>query len=133
MKLAKEYLTRPRNLDPSLHMVLSAVTQVERRSLIMDYTTNGDLAEFARVPLTFDGDVPPDGPPFGWVCLWAGKCANIYNEYVPESVSQSGYVFWNQSRWPESVEDDFRSIWQSESDLADIIWEDFAWSPLVLL
>ncbi|KAI0436491.1 hypothetical protein F4803DRAFT_566822 [Xylaria telfairii] len=123
-------LTHFRELDDTMSEALGIMAQSERR----DTSTNArDEAEQRRDSIHFGGDVvPPDGPPFAWVVLWGGKYSNIYGEYVPESVSQWGYVMWDERRWADMGADEnlVAGQWKTSPHLVDEIENDYNWRPV---
>ncbi|KAK7420369.1 hypothetical protein QQX98_002792 [Neonectria punicea] len=77
-------LTHDANLDYPVKEALGTLAQSDRRDMSPN---SNDEAEQRRDPIEFVGDdMRPDGPPLAWVLLWGGKYANIYGEYVPESL-----------------------------------------------
>ncbi|KAL2144764.1 hypothetical protein VTI28DRAFT_8610 [Corynascus sepedonium] len=127
-------LTHHHSLDAPMRRALGSVAQSDRRDASSNSTSINprDEAERRRDPLKFVGDaVPPDGPPLGWVLLWSGTYANIYGEYVPETVRKWGYVMWDERRWAElGARDLVAKQWETAPDLVQEIEIDYDWHPL---
>lgn len=129
----ERYLTHDQCLDASMSKALGTLAQNDRREMSTNFPDSKDETEQRRDPIYFNGDViPPDGPPLAWVLLWGGKYANIYGEYVPESVRRWGYVFWDQSRWMHIGTDEelIARQWHTAPDLVEEIELDCGWSPI---
>ena len=99
----------------------------------ISFPNNRDEAEQRREPMLFVADdVPPNGPPAGWVLLWQGKYANIYGEYVPESLRLWGYVMWNEDRWVETGAKELIAMqWKTNPELVEEIETDCGWNPVI--
>ncbi|KAK7430734.1 hypothetical protein QQZ08_002778 [Neonectria magnoliae] len=122
-------LTHDESLDDPMRKVLGTVAQSDRRDMSPN---SNDEAEQRRDPIDFVGDgMRPDGPPLAWVLLWGGKYANIYGEYVPESLRRWGYVMWNERQWNDSgAKELIATQWQTAPELVDEIENDYDWRPV---
>jgi len=100
--------------------------------MLINFPDARDTAEQRRDPMDFVGDaVPPDEPPLAWVLLWGGKYANIYGEYVPESLRRCGYVMWNESWWTDMGAKELVVMqWEMAPELIEEIEDDYNWSPV---
>ncbi|RYP13395.1 hypothetical protein DL767_010753 [Monosporascus sp. MG133] len=128
----QRYLTHDQSLDAPMRKALDSVAQNDRREMSTNFPDARDEAEQRRDPVDFVGDaVPPDGPPLAWVLLWGGKYANIYGEYVPESLRRWGYVMWDKRRWTDmGAKELIARQWETVPELAAEIENDYNWSPL---
>ncbi|KAI3334162.1 hypothetical protein F4824DRAFT_468903 [Ustulina deusta] len=126
------YLTHFRDVDAPIRQALGSVAQSDRREMSTNFPNARDEAEQRRDPMHFVGDaVPPDEPPFAWVALWGGQYANIYGEYVPQSVRRWGYVMWDERRWINmgAEENPVARQWKMSPDLVEEIEIDYNWRP----
>ncbi|PMD41882.1 hypothetical protein L207DRAFT_511643 [Hyaloscypha variabilis F] len=125
-------LTHDQSLDAPIRNALGSAAQNDRREMSTNFPDTRDAAEQRREPMYFVGDaVPPDEPPLAWVLLWGGKYANIYGEYVPESLRRWGYVMWNESRWTEMGAKELVVMqWETAPELVEEIEVDCNWSPV---
>ncbi|KAK5992079.1 hypothetical protein PT974_05476 [Cladobotryum mycophilum] len=125
-------LTHDACLDASMMKTLGSGAQNDRREMSPNFPNSRDEAEERRDPIDFVSDaVPPYGPPLAWVLLWNGKYANIYGDYVPESLRRWGYVMWNESRWTEmGARELIKMQWETAPDLVREIEFDYDWSPV---
>lgn len=126
------YLTHFRDIDAPIRQALGSVAQSDRREMSTNFPNARDEAEQRRDPMHFVGDaVPPDEPPFAWVALWGGQYANIYGEYVPQSVRRWGYVMWDERRWINmgAEENPVARQWKMSPDLVEEIEIDYNWRP----
>ncbi|KAH6645873.1 hypothetical protein BKA67DRAFT_663752 [Truncatella angustata] len=125
-------LTHYRDLDAPVRSALGSEAQNDRREMSTNFPNTRDEAEQRRDPINFIGDTaPPDGLPIAWVLLWGGKYANIYGEYVPQSVRRWGYVMWDERRWADmGAKDLVARQWESSPELVDEIENDYWWSPV---
>jgi hypothetical protein len=127
-----QFCLTPKGLDAPMRTALGSVAQDLRRALSTNPPTARDEAERRRDLVDFVGDtIPPDGPPLAWVLLWGGKYANLYGEYVPESLRQWGYIMWDEWRWTDlGAKDLVAKQWETAPELVEGIKTDFNWSPV---
>ncbi|PKK47516.1 hypothetical protein CI102_9844 [Trichoderma harzianum] len=126
-------ITRPKDGSAtSKHRGSRKASQSDRREMSTSFPDKRDEAEQRQDPIRFTGDtVPPNGPPLAWVLLWGGKYANIYGEYVPESLRRWGYVIWDKIRWDSmEAKELIARQWEMEPELVEEIKIDIGWSPL---
>ncbi|KAL6835548.1 hypothetical protein V8C40DRAFT_234572 [Trichoderma camerunense] len=125
-------LTHDQNLDAPVRTAIGLAAQSDRREMSTSFPNKRDEAEQRQDPIRFTGDtVPPNGPPLAWVLLWGGKYANIYGEYVPESLRRWGYVIWDKIRWDSmEAKELIARQWEMEPELVEEIKMDIGWSPL---
>ncbi len=69
--------------------------QTQRRRL---FPSPRDDLEATREELPFSGD-REDGPPLGWVLAFKGTYSNAFGWYIPDSLQDWGWVFWDARRF----------------------------------
>lgn len=121
-------LTHDQCIDSSMQHALGSVAQWDRRTV--SARNAQEDAELHRDPVEFTGD-GGDEPPLAWVCLWNGKYANIYGDYVPWPLRRCGYVMWDERRWKgRAVEEVVARQWDMEPALVVEILNDYGWCPV---
>lgn len=75
--------------------VLSVASQTLWRS---QGRTDRDFLQQLRSPFHYLGERDATAPPFGWTLIWDDMYSNMYGDYIPDAVRNSGFVMWDGAR-----------------------------------